>query len=198
VLGLTGGIATGKTMACEYLKTLGATVTDADELSRALTAPGGEALSAIRARFGEHVFDGEALNRRALARQVFGDDALRRDLEAIIHPLVTRGIERAILEAANAGEKLIVLAAPLLFEAGLEGMCDAVWLTDVDERTQLRRVMARDGMAESEARARISSQLPSDIKRGRASLIIDTSGDIANTRAALKRHFDALQMQLDY
>jgi len=143
------------------------------------------------------VFDGEVLNRQALAGQVFGDHALRRALEAIIHPLVTREIEWAIKETAGRGGKLVVLAAPLLYEAGLDGICDAVWLTDVDEATQLRRIMARDKMPEADARARIASQMPRKEKRHRASLIIDTSDDMAATRAQLARHYEALLAQLN-
>jgi len=196
VLGLTGGIATGKTMACEYLKTLGAIVTDADELSRALTAPGGQALPKVRAAFGDAVFYGEALDRRALGRVVFADAGRRRVLEAIIHPLVIDGVESAIREAAVAGKSLIVLAAPLLFEAGMESMCDAIWLTDVDELTQLRRLIRRDGISESEARARISSQLSREAKRQRVSHIIDTSGDIADTQAEIQRRYEELLKRL--
>ena len=122
VIGLTGGIACGKTTLSHALRALGATVLDADAFSREATAEGGEALPAIRARFGPAVLDAQGrLIRAALGEIVFTDPRARRDLEGIIHPVVTRRMLSELDKARRGGAALAVLDVPLLFEAGMEG-----------------------------------------------------------------------------
>ncbi len=189
VIGLTGGIGTGKTTAADMLAAMGAPVVDADEISRALTAEGGAALPAIREAFGPDLFTPEGLlDRRALGRIVFADESRRRALEAIVHPMVTAVARSRMDELAAAGEAVCVLSAPLLFEAGLEGLCDEVWLITLPPDVQLARVCARDGMTATEAQLRIASQMPQAEKQKRATHQVNNSGALSD----LEQHLRAL------
>lgn len=192
IIGLTGGIACGKSTVSETLHSLGATVIDGDELSRRLTRPGGAALPAIRERFGAAVFrpDG-TLDRRALGSVVFASDEKRAELDALMQPLLRRMIEDGIREAELAGAPVCVLDMPLLYEAGLDALCDRVWCVWAPEEIQLERLMARDGLNREEAEARIRSQLPAREKADRADVTIDTSGPIERTRAGLPALYEA-------
>ena len=191
VIGLTGGIACGKSTVSAVLREMGAVVIDGDVLSRELTAPGGIALPAIRSRFGEGVFlpDG-SLNRRALGAVIFGSDEAREALDAIMQPMLRRMILEGIEAARASGAIICVLDMPLLYEAGLEGLCDRVWCAWIPRETQLERLMARDGFTREEAEARLRSQLPTAEKAARADVVIDTSGSIQYTRAMLPALFD--------
>ena len=188
VIGLTGGIGTGKSEAARYLASLGAAHFDADAVSRALTAPGGTALNDIRERFGDGVFapDG-ALDRAALGRIVFGDTARRRALEAILHPLVQREMLRQMDEAAESGAKVILLDVPLLFETGMDALCDETWCMTVDRETQISRVSARDQLTREEVEARIESQMPAEERASRATHVIDSGQSVERTRQALSQ-----------
>ena len=190
VLGLTGGTGCGKSEAARFLHGLGAHVADADAISRALTAPGGAALPEIRRRFGGEVFfsDG-SLNRRALGERIFHNPEEKAALEGVIHPLVRRALE-AELRASTA--KVTVLDVPLLFETGMEEMCDEVWAMSADEETQIRRVCARDGLDASQARARIAGQMPMAERNARADRVIDSRRPIEQTRAALRLYYGQL------
>ena len=186
VVGLTGGIACGKSNISEGLRELGAVVIDGDVLSRELTAPGGQALPAIREAFGDGVFlpDG-TLDRRALGSFVFGDDEARRQLDGIMQPMLLRMILESVEAARSSGAALCVLDMPLLYEAHLERFCDRVWCAWLPRETQLERLMSRDGFTREEAEARLRSQLPTDEKAARADVVIDTSGSIESTRSRL-------------
>lgn len=177
-IGLTGGIACGKTAAAQALGVLGAEVIDADAIAHALTAPGGAAADAVLARFG-------TLDRKALGRAVFSDEAARRDLNAIVHPLVISAVKGAL---AAAKAPVCVMDVPLLYEAGMEGMADEVWVVHVPPAEQLRRVMERDGLSEADARARVNSQMPTEEKLRRADAAVDTSGPKEETA----KHIEAL------
>ena len=183
VLGLTGGIGCGKSEAARYLRSLGAAHIDADAISRALTAPGGEALPAVRRAFGDAVFapDG-SLDRRALSGIVFSDADAKARLEAIIHPLVWAQTERSI---AEAGAPVAVLDVPLLFESGMDALCGEVWTMAADEETQIARVRERDGLTEAQARSRIANQMPMAERNARAARVIDSARPIAETRSEL-------------
>lgn len=174
VIGLTGGIACGKTTAAAALKELGAKIFDADAVSRALTLPGGAAAQDVLRRFG-------TLDRRQIARAVFSDPAALADLNAIVHPRVNEAMERFLAE--NAGERAVVLDIPLLYECGMERYADKVWVVFVPQEEQIRRVMARDGATREEALARIAAQMPTEEKCRRADAVIDTSGPVDETRA---------------
>ena len=188
VIGLTGGIGTGKSEAARYLASLGAAHFDADAVSRALTAPGGAALDDIRERFGDGVFNPDGtLDRAALGRIVFGDAAWRRALEAILHPLVQREMLRQMDEAAESGAKVILLDVPLLFETGMDALCDETWCMTVDRETQISRVSARDRLTREEIEARIESQMPAEERASRATHVIDSGQSVERTRQALSQ-----------
>ena len=186
VIGLTGGIACGKSTISEALRAMGAAVIDGDGLSRALTVPGGRALPGIREAFGDGVFQPDgSLDRRALGSVVFGSDEARARLDGLMQPMLREMILEGIEAARAAGAAICVLDMPLLYEAGLDVLCDEVWCAHVPRETQLERLMARDGFTREEAEARLRSQLPTDEKAARADVVIDTSGAIADTRAKL-------------
>ena len=179
VIGLTGGIACGKSTISLTLKELGAVIVDGDVLSRTLTCPGGAALPAIRSRFGDGVFHPDGtLNRLALADVIFHDDRARAALDGILLPLLMELILQGIRDARAALAPACILDMPLLYEAGLETLCDQVWCAWLPQKTQLERLMARDGLSPADAQARLDSQLPVDEKAARADVVIDTSGSI--------------------
>ena len=183
ILGLTGGIACGKSNISATLAGLGAVIVDGDLLSRELTAPGGAALPAIREVFGDDVFQPDGtLNRSALGSVVFGDDQARAALDDIMQPMLREMVLQRIEEARASGADVCVLDMPLLYEKDLDGFCDRVWCASLPRETQLERLMARDGFSLEEAEARLRSQLPTAEKARRADVVIDTSGTIQYTK----------------
>ena len=186
VIGLTGGIACGKSAISAALREMGARIIDGDALSRELTAPGGPALPAIRERFGDEVFHPDnSLNRRALGAVVFGSDEARARLDAIMQPMLRQMILSGMEAARLSGAPLCVLDMPLLYEAGIDSLCDRVWCAWLPRDKQLERLMARDGFTLEEAEARLRSQLPANEKAARADVVIDTGGSIQYTRSKL-------------
>jgi dephospho-CoA kinase len=182
-IGITGPIGCGKSAVAGWLGELGATIIDADELARESTAPGAPTLDAVFERFGEGYrrADG-SLDRAALGRLVFSDPAALADLEAIVHPAVRTRIEIAMAAAEAAGAPAIAVEAIKLVEGGLAKLCDEIWLVTCDLERQYERLLAR-GLGEAEARQRIAAQDdPARRLRPAATRIIDTSGDVAETR----------------
>ena len=186
-IGLTGGIATGKSSAGHWLASVaGLPVLDADRYAREALAPGSPGARAVLERYGAAVLEpagnasgaGKAtvvLDRSALGRIVFHNPAERRWLEQLVHPLVRARFDQEL--AALAGAPVLVLMVPLLFEAGLTGLCSEVWLVDCDEDQQLQRLIARDHCSEAEARARIAAQWPLARKRALADALISNRGE---------------------
>ena len=174
-IGLTGGIASGKSSVGRLLAARGLLLLDADVYAREALAPGSPGAGAVLERYGDGVrAPGGEIDRAALGRIVFGDGAERRWLEQLVHPLV-RARFAAELQELGA-EPLVVLVVPLLFEAGLETLCSEVWLVDCDETQQLQRLMARDGLGEADARARIAAQWPLARKRQLADVVLNNRG----------------------
>jgi dephospho-CoA kinase len=194
VVGLTGNIASGKSSVAARFAELGATVIEADVLSREAVRPGTPALDAIRARWGEKVIAADGtLDRAALRRIVFSDAAARRALEAIVHPAVHRLREVHMAAARATGARLVICDIPLLFETGLEGTVDRIVLVDAREGTRRERLMGDRGLTAAEADSMIAAQAPSDTKRGRVDLIIDNDG----SREALRDRTDDVFRELD-
>ena len=191
ILGLTGGIASGKTNLTDALRAYGACVIDADEISRALTAPGGKALPAIRRAFGDAVFHGGELDRRALGQAVFSDEEARRKLEAILHPMVLEA-----MRGQSRGNGVTVWCVPLLFETGMDRFCDEVWCAYVPKAVQLARLMKRSGLTRKEAEARIAAQLPNAERKRRADQVISTAGTKEESAAEIIRRYDMLTARL--
>lgn len=193
VVGLTGGIASGKTSVAKALREKGIPVLDADAISRSVTAPGGEALPDIRKAFGDDVFDGDVLNRRSLGDVVFSDPAKREMLENIIHPLVIGKMKRL---TQQAGADIVFWDVPLLYETGMDKDCGEVWCVHVSAQEQVRRVIRRDGLSREQALARIASQMPVAEKKARAQHLIDTSGSFRATRRRVRGLMRDLQRRL--
>lgn len=175
IIGLTGGIACGKTTVAAMLKELGATVLDADEISRGLTAPGGPALPAIREAFGPKVFlpDG-TLDRKALAAIVFGNKAALETLNAITHPMVIARLESGIAACRESGASIVVLDVPLLFEVGAQRLADVTVCATAPEEVQILRMQSRNQYTREEALRRIRSQMPVAEKAARSDIVLDT------------------------
>lgn len=174
-IGLTGGIASGKSSVGRLLAARGLPLLDADVYAREELASGSPGAQAVLARYGAGIrAPGGAIDRAALGQIVFGDRAERRWLEQLVHPLV-RTRFTAKLEALGA-EPVVVLVVPLLFEAGMETLCSEVWLVDCNETQQLQRLMARDGLGEADARARIAAQWPLARKRQLADVVLNNRG----------------------
>lgn len=186
ILGLTGGIACGKSNISDTLRTLGVPVIDGDAIARALTAPGGAALPGLARLFGPGVLDerGE-LRRKALGAIVFGDERERGRLDEFMQPLIRQQIDAALQDARAQRLPAVVLDMPLLYEQGLDALCSRVWCAFLPEEAQLRRLMARDCSTREAALQRIRSQLPTAEKGRRADVVIDTSGSIEETRAKI-------------
>lgn len=174
-IGLTGGIASGKSSVGRLLAARGLPLLDADVYAREVLAPESPGAQAVLERYGAGVrAPGGEIDRAALGRIVFGDGAERRWLEDLVHPLVRKRFEAELRELA--AEPLVVLVVPLLFEAKLEALCSEVWLVDCDETQQLQRLLARDGLGEADARARLAAQWPLARKRQLADVVLNNRG----------------------
>ena len=186
LVGLTGGIGSGKSLVAELLAAHGATIIDADVLAREAVAPGTPGLAQVRERFGTGVLrpDG-SLDRAALGRIVFGDPLARRDLEAIIHPAV-RARAAALTAAAPEGA-VVVQVIPLLVETGQQGHFDQVLVVDVEPEVQLSRIVRRDGLSEAEARARLRAQASREARLAAAHVVLRNNGTRDDLAAAVDR-----------
>lgn len=179
-IGLTGSIACGKSTVSTYLRESGCDIVDADALSRALTAPGGRALPAIREAFGSSVFDGAVLDRRKLGALVFSDAAKRDQLNALLHPLILSEIDEQMNHLDGPG-RIVVGDVPLLFECGIQSWFNCIWVVSVPRRIQIERLTARDSLTPLEAGRRIDAQLPLEDKIRQADAVIDNSGSVQET-----------------
>ena len=184
IVGLTGSIGMGKSTAAKMLREMGVPVYDADAAVHALQAPGGAALPGIEAAFPGVVKAG-VLDRQALGARVFGNKEALRRLEAIVHPLVGQKQRAFLRRAALAGEKLVVLDIPLLFEGMGERRVDATLVVSAPAFLQRRRVLARPGMTTEKFEGILRQQVPDALKRRKASIVIPTGMGLAPTRAAL-------------
>ena len=178
VIGLTGGIACGKSTVSEVLRKEGAAIVDADAIAHELSRPGGGVYDFYVREFGEGILAADgALDRAAIARRVFSDPALRDEVNARVHPLIRRTAMDRIADLREEGHAAVVLDAPLLFEAGWHRLVDESWVVAVPPDVQLMRLMARNPeMSEAEARARIAAQMPLAEKCAHADIVIDNGG----------------------
>ena len=184
-IGLTGGIATGKSSAARLLEQHhGLPVLDADLYARQALEPGQPATEAVLERFGPGVVSsGGVVDRRALGAIVFNNQDERRWLEQLVHPIVRQRFDQELVQLDT--NPAVVLMIPLLFESGLEALCSETWLVDCDESQQLQRLMARDQLNEAEAQARMDAQWPLARKRPLADVLISNRGDAAALNAQL-------------
>ena len=177
LVGLTGGIASGKTSVSDLLAERGATIIDADLLAREVVAVGTDGLAAVADRFGESIITRHGdLDRPALGALVFGDPAARTDLEQIIHPRVRQRAAELTALAARSGSTVVVQVIPLLVETGQQDSFDCCVVVDVDPDEQLARLVRRSGATELEARRRIEAQAHRADRMAAATWVIDNSG----------------------
>lgn len=180
IIGLTGGIGTGKSTVSAYLAQKGCKIIDADLISHQMTEAGSPCLAEIRDAFGEDVFlrDGN-LDRKKVGRLVFADATKKKTLEQIITRMVIEKTLRILQDCRAQQEDLVVLDAPLLFECGMQRYTDETWLVVCRTETRLRRIAARDGLAEEDIQKRIANQMSTEQKEKLADYIIDNSRDLA-------------------
>ncbi len=180
-VGLTGGIASGKSVAGRRFQELGITVLNYDQLAREVVAPGTPGLAAVVEAFGQRALSPDGgLDRAALAETVFSDDGARSKLESIVHPLVIAEGQRLDLVAEGRGEKLIVHDIPLLVEAVGPEAFDAVIVVDAPPQLRVSRLVEGRGMTEAEAWSRIDAQSDDEVRRAAGDIIFDGSGTVEN------------------
>jgi len=194
-IGLTGGIASGKSTVSRMFQSFGIPVVDADVAARKVVEPGAEAYEPIIARFGTDILreDG-TIDRKKLGALVFADEEKRLALNAIVHPAVRKVMLSEVEECARRGEKAVVLDIPLLFESRLTDWVDKIIVVYVPYRLQLERLMARNQFTKNEAELRIQAQMPLEEKKERADAVIDNSGTVAETRRQLQRLLQEWQL----
>lgn len=190
-IALTGGIACGKTTVSAMLRTLGASIIDADEISRSLTAANGPALPMIREAFGEGVFrpDG-TLNRPALSKAVFGNSENLAKLNAITHPLIEREMLAQLASCREKGAQIVVLDVPLLFEANMQHMGDLTACVIVPEEVQIARLNSRNGFDRETALARIRSQMPVSEKAARSDVVINADQPLPALEETVRKLYE--------
>ncbi len=174
ILGLTGGIATGKTTVAKLFEARGADLIDTDIIAKnVLTNP--TTLKELRSVFGHTVFDDETLNRKKLAQVIYSSDDLRKSLNAIVHPKVKKRVKDKLKILQSNDDSLIVIEVPLLFEAGFDDLCDKTLVVYTSKAIQLERLMDRDSINREYAQKKINAQMPLEDKKKRADYLIDNS-----------------------
>ncbi|MEG1677710.1 MAG: dephospho-CoA kinase [Clostridia bacterium] len=191
IIGLTGGIACGKTTVASMLKELGASIVDADQISRELTMPAGEALPALREAFGTLVFypDG-TLNRPVLAQLVFHNREELEKLNSITHPMIHQKLLAEIETCRKMGALVVVLDVPLLFEAGVQALADVIVCASAPEERQIERLTTRSGLTREQALSRIHSQWPLAEKEKRSDIVLDTDQPLNQLEAEVQKLYN--------
>ncbi|OWZ83316.1 dephospho-CoA kinase [Natranaerobius trueperi] len=192
IIGLTGGIASGKSTVLKMLADLGSITIDADQISREATKKGSQALNEIKEVFGKEYIDKNGkLKREALGDEIFNDKLAKERLEQILHPKIDIQMKYLIDKYQKEyPSKLIVVDIPLLYEVGKEEQFNEVWVVWVDFKTQLERLMKRNDLSYKEAKNRVRAQMPLDEKRKKADRVIDNSGSINHTNRQVKELFN--------
>ena len=193
VVGLTGGIASGKSTVSAMFRELGAQVIDADQVAREVVEPGTPALEEIARRFPGAVDAAGRLDRAALGARVFSDATERRALEAIVHPRIRDEVARRTEALARAGVQVVLYDAALLIENGLHRGMDGVILVSAPEAVQRARLAARDGLDDAAISARLAAQLPLAAKRADATWVVDNGGSLDETRAQVRRIWEEIR-----
>jgi dephospho-CoA kinase len=194
VVGLTGGICSGKSTVAAMFARLGAVVIDADQVAHELQAPGQRLFEAIVSAFGRRILGGDGrIDRRKLGAMVFADPSARSRLEAFLHPAIIEECERRIQRAAASGASVCLLDAALLIESGRHTRFDMVILVEVSEGVQLDRLVTRMGLSREEAMQRIRSQMPQEEKRRHAGYVIKNDGTLEEAERQVKAVWEHLR-----
>ncbi len=192
-VGLTGNIASGKSTAAERFAELGATVVDADALSRDAVAVGTPAYQKVVQRWGPHILQSDgSLDREALRHRVFSDKTELDELNAIVHPDVNKLRRKMVSEARMRGDPVLIYVVPLLFERRLAGEFDQIVLVDAPKQTRFDRLTRFRGVSEEDSANMISAQMLAELKRARANFVIENNGSIEE----LRRQVDEVWEQL--
>lgn len=187
ILCMTGGIATGKSTVANMFKEEGVPLIDTDVLAREVLNKDQAAIDAVRQAFGDAVFDGATIDRKALAQRIFDDPDARETLNRIVHPRVRSRMEARLHALRQTGtHPLVLVDVPLLFESGFDDACDLTLTVYLDEATQIERLKARDGISETYALSKIRAQMPLDKKKASSDYVIDNSRDLAHTKAQVQ------------
>ena len=190
VIGLTGGIACGKSAVSHVLRELGAGIIDADRIGHEVLYAGQEAYSQVVQAFGQEILNEQGeIDRKRLGAMVFAEKKKLSQLNSITHPHIINNIVKQI----EAGDGIIVLDAALLFETGLDALCDEIWLVMAKKEEQLRRILLRDGLSRQAAERRVQSQGDYAQKRGKAKHIIDNSGSLGELEREVKRLYQQVE-----
>lgn len=194
VIGLTGGIATGKSTAASMLRQLGAKIIDADELAREIVEPGQEAWQEIVAAFGrEIVCEDKSIDREKLRKKVFADPQARKRLESITHPHIRTLAQQRIQQLAAEGAEIVVYMAPLLFENQVQLWLRPVILVACDPATQKRRLQKRDGLNKKEIEQHLKAQMPLEEKIKLADFIIENNGSLVELERLIKEVWEKIR-----
>ena len=197
IIGLTGGIGSGKSTVARAFETLGAAWVDADDVAREIVTPGEPALSAIKQRFGDSVINLDGtLNRASLRDIVFKDPAQRQWLESITHPRIRERLLQHLDRLESEGAPYVLLVSPLLFESGQNTLVNRTVVVDIPKALQLTRTLQRDGVSESQVRAILAAQLSREQRLAKADDVIDNSGDHASMMQQVARLDERFRRQL--
>ncbi len=182
-VGLTGGIATGKSTVARMFQEHGIPVVNSDLVAREVVEPGTEGHKLVVEAFGKEILNPDgSINRKRLGELVFSDPQKRKRLEEILHPLITRRMGQKLEALEKAGVPLVVVEVPLLFEKGLQRSMDFTVVVRAPEKVQIKRLMQREGLSKQQALKRIKSQMPLEDKVKMADFVIDNSGDLEATK----------------
>ena len=197
VIGLTGGIGSGKSTVAGFLAELGAAVIDLDKVGHEVVKSGGPAFKKVVGAFGEGILNTKGeIDRARLADIVFKDREALACLNRIVHPAIDKVIQERIGEFRRRGVKVVVLEAAAMLEAGKARQADEIWVTTAPEATALKRIGERSGYAEGEARARLRSQLSNQERVKHADVVIDTDSSLEELKAKVKTEWNKLQGRL--
>lgn len=194
-VGLTGGIATGKSTVAGFFRARGIPVVDADQVARDVVEPGEPALEEIVKAFGTSVLNGEELDRKKLGGLVFGDESARKKLNAIIHPRIAMESQRQLSEVSKLDVPYVLYEAALLVENNIHAAFAALVVVSVPEQVQLKRLMERDASSVEAARARIASQMPLADKEALADFLVMNDGTLDDTEVQVQAVHEALVAQ---
>jgi len=197
VIGLTGGIGSGKSTVSQLLAGLGAPIIDADKIGHEVFKPNTEAWREVVAAFGKQIITANStIDRKKLGTIVFGNPEARARLNQIMHPRIYDVVKAQLEEYQRQGAAVVVLEAPLLLEAGWTSLVDEVWVTIASEDTVLKRLRERTGLSELESRTRIRSQLPTEKRIRQADVVIDTDCNLDELKAKVRELWQRLQINI--
>lgn len=194
IVGLTGGIATGKSTVATFFKDANIPVIETDPIAKSVMVKGSDVYNAVLETFGEQVLlSNQEINRKALGQLIFADETAREKLNAIVHPAVKSIMLKEIEKCELEGKKLIVVDVPLLFEAGFDAHVDVSLVVCTEEDVQLKRLMDRDGIEKGYALKKIKAQMPLALKKEKADYVLDNSASILSTKKAFSDILEALK-----